>query len=97
MILDRKKIVRRLFLINLLALLLVISATERASAQGKLVVAIQPSVSSDEMLKKARPLEKFLRDGLGGKTDVQVYVPSSIASVVESLRFGHAQVAFRSR
>ncbi|MBI2366654.1 MAG: phosphate/phosphite/phosphonate ABC transporter substrate-binding protein [Deltaproteobacteria bacterium] len=96
MILDRKKIVRRLSLINLLALLLVISATERVSAQGKLVVAIQPSVSSDEMLKKAQPLEKFLRDGLGGKTDVQVYVPSSFAAVVESLRFGHAQVAFMS-
>ncbi len=65
-------------------------------AQGKLVVAIQPSASSDEMLKKAQPLEKFLRDGSGGKTDVQVYVPSSFAAVVESLRFGHAQVAFMS-
>lgn len=96
MILDRKKIVRRLSLINFLALLLTISSTERALAQGKLVVAIQPSVSSDDMLKKARPLEKFLRDGLGGKTDVQVYVPSSFAAVVESLRFGHAQVAFMS-
>lgn len=96
MILDRKKTVRRLSLINLLALLLIISATERALAQGKLVVAIQPSVSSDDMLKKARPLEKFLRDGLGGKTEVQVYVPSSFAAVVESLRFGHAQVAFMS-
>lgn len=96
MILDRKKIIRRPFVINFLALLLIISATERALAQGKLVVAIQPSVSSDDMLKKARPLEKFLRDGLGGKTDVQVYVPSSFAAVVESLRFGHAQVAFMS-
>jgi phosphonate transport system substrate-binding protein len=96
MILDRKKTVRRLSLINLLSLLLIISITERALAQGKLVVAIQPSVSSDDMLKKARPLEKFLRDGLGGKTDVQVYVPSSFAAVVESLRFGHAQVAFMS-
>jgi len=96
MILTRKKTIRRLSLVNLLPLLLIISATERALAQGKLVVAIQPSVSSDEMLKKAQPLEKFLRDGLGGKTDVQVYVPSSFAAVVESLRFGHAQVAFMS-
>ena len=40
--------------------------TGRAIAQGKLVVAIQPSVSSDEMLKKVQ-LEKFLRDGLGWK------------------------------
>ena len=94
--LDRKKTVRRLSLINLLPLLLIISVTELALAQGKLVVAIQPSVSSDEMLKKAQPLEKFLRDGLGGKIDVQVYVPSSFAAVVESLRFGHAQVAFMS-
>jgi len=96
MILNRKKAVRRLSLINFLPLLFIISVTERALAQGKLVVAIQPSVSSDDMLKKARPLEKFLRDGLGGKTDVQVYVPSSFAAVVESLRFGHAQVAFMS-
>ena len=96
MILDRKEIVRRLSLVSLLPLLLIISVPEHALAQGKLVVAIQPSVSSDEMLKKARPLEKFLRDGLGGKTDVQVYVPSSFAAVVESLRFGHAQVAFMS-
>jgi phosphonate transport system substrate-binding protein len=81
---------------NLLPLLLIITVTERALAQGKLVVAIQPTVSSDEMLKKAQPLEKFLRDGLGGKTDVQVYVPSSFAAVVESLRFGHAQIAFMS-
>ena len=67
-----------------------------AFAQNKLVVAIQPTVSSDEILKKAQPLEKFLRDGLGGKTDVQIYMPSSYAAVVESLRFGHAQVAFMS-
>src|SRR3972149_8250627 len=96
MILTRKKTISRLSLVNLLPLLLIISATERALAQGKLVVAIQPSVSSDEMLKKAQTLEKFLRDGLGGKIDVQVYVPSSFAAVVESLRFGHAQVAFMS-
>ena len=96
MILNHQKTVRRLSLVSLLPLLLIISITERALAQGKLVVAIQPSVSSDDMLKKARPLEKFLRDGLGGKTDVQVYVPSNFAAVVESLRFGHAQVAFMS-
>lgn len=96
MTIARKKTIRRLSLVNLLALFLTISVTERASAQDKLVIAIQPSVSGDEMLKKAQPLEKFLREGLGGKTDVQIYVPSSFAAVVESLRFGHAQVAFMS-
>ena len=96
MIKVRKKIARRLSVINLVALFAALNVAEVALAQGKLVVAIQPSVTSDEMLKKAQPLEKFLRDGLGGKTDVQVYVPSSFAAVVESLRFGHAQIAFMS-
>jgi len=65
-------------------------------AQQKLVIAIQPTLSSDEMLKKAKPLENFIKDGLGGKTDVQIYVPTSFAAVVESLRFGHAHIAFMS-
>ena len=47
-------------------------------------------------LSKAKPLEKFISEGLGGKTAVQIYVPSSYAAVVESLRFGHAHVAFMS-
>lgn len=67
-----------------------------SSAQNKLVIAIQPTVASDEMLNKAKPLQEFLEKGLGGKTKVEVYVPSSYAAVVESLRFGHAHVAFMS-
>lgn len=70
--------------------------SEATFAQDKLVIAIQPTLSSDEMLSKAKPLEKFISDGLGGKTQVQIYVPSSYAAVVESLRFGHAHVAFMS-
>jgi len=93
---DKLRLKLSIAFVPLLLALLNIGCVERVFAQGKLVVAIQPSVSSDEMLKKAQPLEKFLRDGLGGKTDVQVYVPSSFAAVVESLRFGHAQVAFMS-
>ena len=65
-------------------------------AQQRLVVAIQPTLASDEMLKKAKPLETFLRQSLGKNTDVQVYVPTSYAAVVESLRFGHADLAFMS-
>jgi phosphonate transport system substrate-binding protein len=68
----------------------------QAAAQQKLVIAIQPTLSSDEMLQKAKPLEKFIQEGLGGKIEVQVYVPSSYAAVVESLRFGHAHLAFMS-
>jgi phosphonate transport system substrate-binding protein len=65
-------------------------------AQNKLVVAIQPTVASDEILNKAKPLQQFLEKELGGKTKVEIYVPSSYAAVVESLRFGHAQVALMS-
>src|SRR5262245_59706678 len=75
---------------------LFLTAAGTAPAQEKLVIAIQPTITGDEMLKKAKPLESFIRDGLGGKTDVQIYVPTSFAAVVESLRFGHAQVAFMS-
>jgi phosphonate transport system substrate-binding protein len=77
-------------------MLLSLGVTGRGIAQDKLVIAIQPTLSSDEMLKKAQPLEKFIKDGLGGKTDVQIYVPTSYAAVVESLRFGHAHIAFMS-
>jgi len=70
--------------------------SDQAGAQGKLVIAIQPTVTSDEMLSKAKPLQQFLERSLGGKTKVEIYVPSSYAAVVESLRFGHAQIAFMS-
>ena len=69
---------------------------QQALAQGKVVIAIQPTVASDEMLSKAKPLQNFLEKSLGGRTKVEIYVPTSYAAVVESLRFGHAQVAFMS-
>lgn len=56
---------------------------EQRFAQGQLVVAIQPAVFSDEMLKKAQPLGKFLRDGLDGKTDVQICLPNSFAAAAQ--------------
>jgi phosphonate transport system substrate-binding protein len=94
---ERNHSSRRKLLAGILgSLLLSLILIAPVSAQEKLVIAIQPTLSSDEMLKKAQPLEKFIRDGLSGKTDVQIYVPSSYAAVVESLRFGHAHVAFMS-
>jgi len=67
-----------------------------ASAQSKLVVAIQPTSATNDMLNKSKPLQQFLEQNLGGKTKVEIYLPSSYAAVVESLRFGHAHVAFMS-
>ena len=87
----------RLFSLSVLSWVILDSIITGASfGQDKLVIAIQPTLSSDEILSKAKPLEKFISDGLGGKTQVQIYVPSSYAAVVESLRFGHAHVAFMS-
>lgn len=65
-------------------------------AEERVVIAIQPALSSDEMLTKSKPLQKFLEQNLGDKVKVEIYVPSSFAAVVESLRFGHAHVAFMS-
>ena len=79
-----------------LALALAALVPTLSFAQNKLVVAIQPTVASDEMLNKAKPLQQFLEKSLGGKTKVEIYVPTSYAAVVESLRFGHAHVAFMS-
>jgi len=69
---------------------------QKLPAQERVVIAIQPTLSSDEMLTKSKPLQKFLEQNLGEKTKVEIYVPTSFAAVVESLRFGHAHVAFMS-
>lgn len=70
---------------------------QKLPAQERVVIAIQPTLATDEMLTKAKPLKSFLEQGLGGnKVNVEIYIPSSFAAVVESLRFGHAHVAFMS-
>lgn len=58
----------------------------------KLVVAIQPTQATAEMLEKAKPLEAYLEEELG--LDVQIYIPLSQSGVIEALRFGQADVAF---
>ena len=80
----------------MVAVALWITSYKQALAQEKVVIAIQPTVASDEMLSKAKPLQNFLEKSLGARTKVEIYVPTSYAAVVESLRFGHAQVAFMS-
>lgn len=70
-----------------------VSAPAAKPPQQKLIIAIQPTLASAEMLEKAKPLEKFLEDQLKG-VDVEIYVPLSQAGVVEALRFEQADVAF---
>ena len=90
------KVVFARFWVSLLILVGAAFGSSTSHAQSKLIVAIQPTVASDEMLKKAKPLRQFMEKELGGRTKVEIYVPSSYAAVVESLRFGHAHLAFMS-
>jgi phosphonate transport system substrate-binding protein len=64
-----------------------------SGGKQKLVVAIQPTQASTEMLQKAKPLEEYL-EGSIGNVDVEIYVPLSQSGVIEALRFGQADVAF---
>lgn len=69
------------------------NATSGAGSKQKLVVAIQPTQASTEMLQKAKPLEEYLEKAIGN-VDVEIYVPLSQSGVIEALRFGQADVAF---
>jgi phosphonate transport system substrate-binding protein len=60
----------------------------------KLVIAIQPTLAAAEALQRSKPLESFLEQRLG--VDVEIYVPTSYAAVVEALRQGHADAAMMS-
>ena len=55
-----------------LALALAALVPSWSLAQNKLVVAIQPTVASDEMLNKAKPLQQFMEKEQGGRTKVEV-------------------------
>ncbi|MCS6785363.1 MAG: phosphate/phosphite/phosphonate ABC transporter substrate-binding protein, partial [Candidatus Caldarchaeum sp.] len=57
------------------------------------VLAVQPTLAGAEVLQRAKPIEAFLEKELP-EIDVEIYVPTSYAAVVEALRRGHAQAAF---
>jgi len=61
---------------------------------AKLTIAIQPTESATEVTSRAAELQKYLESRLG--TDVQIYIPTSYAAVIEALRFGNADVALMS-
>lgn len=60
----------------------------------KLVIAIQPTEATTEITPRAKQLEEFLESRL--EVDVEIYIPTTYAAVVEALRFGNADVAFMS-
>ena len=68
-------------------------------APSKVVLAIQPTDSSDVIQNKAPEMERFLEARMkehGVEADVEIYVPLSNVGVVEALRFGHADAAMMS-
>jgi phosphonate transport system substrate-binding protein len=60
----------------------------------KIVIAIQPTQTSAELTSRSQQLEQFLESEVG--VDIEIYVPTTYAAVVEALRFGNADVAFMS-
>lgn len=62
------------------------------TGKQKIVLAIQPSLSTAEIIEKAKPLEAALEKEMPG-VDVEIYAPMSYAAAVEALRFGHADAA----
>jgi phosphonate transport system substrate-binding protein len=67
------------------------------SAQGvpsKVVIAVQPTATAEQLSADARDIETFLESRMG--TDVELLFPTTFAGVIEALRFGHAHAAFMS-
>src|SRR5687767_971167 len=69
-------------------------ATQQSPAPSKIVIAVQPTATPDQLSANAKDLATFLSQKMG--REVELVFPTTYAGVVESLRFGHAQAAFMS-
>ncbi len=65
-----------------------------AAPPSRLVIAVQPTATPEQLSAQAAELEQFLEARLG--QGVELKFPTSHAGVIEALRFGHAQAAFMS-
>lgn len=63
-----------------------------AAPASKIVIAVQPTNTPEQLQTDAKALEQFLSQRLD--RPVEVVFPTTYAGVIEALRFGHAQVAF---
>ncbi len=64
------------------------------TAKKVITLAIQPTTQASDIESQANELEQYLEQETD--YDIQIYVPTSYAGVVEALRFGKADVAFMS-
>jgi phosphonate transport system substrate-binding protein len=89
---------RRLLAPLSLALTLLIScgplALPGSPGAPKLVIAVQPTATPEQLSADAKDLRDFLSGRLG--REVEVVFPTTFSGVIESLRFGHAHAAFMS-
>jgi phosphonate transport system substrate-binding protein len=67
---------------------------QRAGAAEKLVIAVQPTGTPEQLSADAKELQRFLEGRL--ERPVELVFPTTYAGVIEALRFGHAQAAFMS-
>ncbi|MEM3089120.1 MAG: phosphate/phosphite/phosphonate ABC transporter substrate-binding protein [Candidatus Nitrosotenuis sp.] len=69
-------------------------STVQTPTKQIVTLAIQPTAQASDIESQAKELEQFLEQKTG--YDIQIYVPTSYAGVVEALRFGKADMAFMS-
>lgn len=73
------------------------SGTASAPAPAKLeklVIAVQPSSTPEQLSADAKEIREFLSNKLS--RDVEIVFPTTFSGVIEALRFGHADAAFMS-
>ncbi len=95
----RNPVVRIAFI--LLALLIAVSAVVTGTggaapveSQQRLVIAVQPTNTPEQLTSDAGELRIYLEGRL--RRPVELVFPTTFAGVIEALRFGHAQAAFMS-
>jgi len=90
--------VRALVGLVVFALTLAVTSSSPLRAQtaraGKIVIAVQPTATPEQLTTDAKELREFLGKRLN--REVEIVFPMTFAGVVEALRFGHAQAAFMS-
>ncbi|MCI0387694.1 MAG: phosphate/phosphite/phosphonate ABC transporter substrate-binding protein [Acidobacteria bacterium] len=69
-------------------------ARNEGAGASKLVIAVQPTNTAEQLSADAKEIEQFLEQKM--KREVELIFPTSYAGVIEALRFGHAQAAFMS-
>lgn len=84
----------RIALLLVASMVLAACGAPQGAAQPKIVIAVQPTSTPEQLSANAKELGTFLTQKMG--REVELVFPTTYAGVVESLRFGHAQAAFMS-